>query len=51
VALYLTEGEVERLLSMDEVIAAVEGAFRKHGEGAAETCPAGVPRSPERCFT
>lgn len=38
-ALFLTEDDAARLLRMDDVIAAVEGAFLEHGEGRAVNRP------------
>src|SRR3989304_4478615 len=37
--LFLREDDVARLLSIDDVIPAVEGAFREHGEGRAINRP------------
>jgi len=37
--LFLRESDVSRLLHIDDVIAAVEGAFREHGEGRAINRP------------
>ncbi len=38
-ALYLREDDIAHLLRMDDVIAAVEEAFRRHGQGAAANRP------------
>ncbi len=37
--LYLTEAEVDRLLSMDDALREVEAALRDLGEGKAENRP------------
>lgn len=36
--IFLSEGDVESLLSMDEAVAAVEEAFRMQGSGRAQNC-------------